>query len=328
MNEQNGWGEKVQNNTPKKTKPELQLWEVTMSKPSGSNKRKSRTSREKTHIADSRTPIGHNHTTDQRSRTINQHSHAADRRRQVPGRPIQSIKRRQAKRRRVLLYRCLALCMFVLFLVGVFHLTGIIYRGIQSRIQTDKIPAMGQNERQGLPETENPIDKPKITVNLLEQNRYSRPGTNLKKVKNIFVHYTANPGTSAEQNRSYFANLAETGERSASAHFIIGYEGEILQCIPLEEEAFAVKGRNNDSVSIECCYLSEDGAFTQTTYNSLIELLAWLCGEYGLSEQDILRHYDEGGKKCPLYYVNHEDEWEQLLEDVADAMDVKPRIPE
>ena len=303
LSEQNGWGEKVQNNTQKKTKPELQLWEVTMPKPTGPNQRKSHTGRKKAHIAG--------------SRIINRHSHTANQFSRTPGRPIQSIKRRQAKRRRVLLYRCLALCIFALFLVGVFQLTGIIYRGIQTRIQTDKIPAMGQNEGQDLPITENPIEKPKITVDLLERNRYSRPGTNLKKVKNIFVHYTANPGTSAEQNRSYFANLAETGERSASAHFIIGYEGEILQCIPLEEEAYAVKGRNNDSVSIECCYLSEDGAFTQSTYNSLVELLAWLCGEYGLSEQDILRHYDEGGKKCPLYYVDHENEWEQLLEDVA-----------
>lgn len=303
LSEQNGWGEKVQNNTPKKTKPELQLWEVTMPKPTGPNQRKSHTGRKKAQMPRSLTP--------------NRYSYTTDRRSQTPGRPIQSIKRRQAKRRRVLLYRCLALCIFALFLVGVFQLTGIIYRGIQTRIQTDKIPAMGQNEGQDLPIMENPIEKPKITVDLLERNRYSRPGTNLKKVKNIFVHYTANPGTSAEQNRSYFANLAETGERSASAHFIIGYEGEILQCIPLEEEAFAVRGRNNDSVSIECCYLSEDGAFTQSTYNSLIELLAWLCGEYGLSEQDILRHYDEGGKKCPLYYVDHEDEWEQLLEDVA-----------
>lgn len=303
LNEQNGWGEKVQNNTPKKTKPELQLWEVTMPKPTGPNQRRSHTGRKRAHTSGSQVSIRHSHTTGRRSK--------------APGRPIQSIKRRQAKRRRVMLYRCLALCMFALFLVGVFKLTGIIYRGIQTRIQTDEIPAMGQNEIQDRSETDNLIEKPMITVDLLEQNPYSRPGTTLKKVKNIFVHYTANQGTSAAQNRSYFANLAETGERSASAHFIIGYEGEILQCIPLEEEAFAVRGRNNDSVSIECCYLSEDGAFTQSTYNSLIELLAWLCGEYGLSEQDILRHYDESGKKCPLYYVDHEDEWEQLLEDVA-----------
>ena len=170
-------------------------------------------------------------------------------------------------------------------------------------------------------DSENPYQKPDITVSLLEVNRYSRPGTKLKKVKNIFVHYTANKGTSAEQNRSYFANLAGTGERSASAHFIIGYDGEILQCIPLEEEAYAVKGRNDDSLSIECCYLSEDGEFTSSTRASLTELLAWLCGEYGLTTEDILRHYDAGGKKCPLYYVEHEEEWTRLKEDVAAYME-------
>lgn len=233
------------------------------------------------------------------------------------GRPVQSIKRRRAKRRRVLIYRCLALIIFALFLVGIFQLTGIIYRGIRAWREGDEISTLQQD----MPQSENPIEKPKMTVDLLAENRYSRPGTELKNVKNVFVHYTANQGTTAAQNRSYFANLAETRERSASAHFIIGYEGEIIQCIPLNEEAFAVKGRNNDSVSIECCYLSEDGAFTPATYNSLIDLLAWLCGEYGLSAQDILRHYDEGGKKCPIYYVEHEDKWEQLLEDVALAIE-------
>ena len=237
-----------------------------------------------------------------------------------PGRPVQSIKRQRARRRRVLIYRCLALMIFVLFLVGVFKLTGLVYRGVRAWRQDGEITALRQGTDEDAP-MENPIEKPTITVNLLEPNRYSRPGTSLKKVKNIFVHYTANKGTSAEQNRSYFANLAETGERSASAHFIIGYDGEIIQCIPLEEEAYAVKGRNNDSVSIECCYLSEDGSFTSSTYNSLVELLSWLCREYGLTEQDILRHYDAGGKKCPLYYVDHEDEWEQLREDVAWFMD-------
>lgn len=239
---------------------------------------------------------------------------------QPQARPVQSIRRRRAKRRRVLIYRCIALAIFALFLVGIFKLTGVIYRGVRAWIQTGEIPALNQNTEQDAP-TDNPIAKPDITVNLLEENPYSRPGTKLKKVKNIFVHYTANKGTSAAQNRSYFANLAETGERSASAHFIIGYEGEIIQCIPLEEQAYAVKKRNDDSVSIECCYLSEDGSFTASTYNSLVELLSWLCGEYGLSEEDILRHYDEGGKKCPLYYVEHEDEWALLLDDVAQFME-------
>lgn len=160
--------------------------------------------------------------------------------------------------------------------------------------------------------------KPAIVEDFLTVNAYSRPGTELKKVRNIFVHYTANPGTSAAQNRSYFENLGITGETSASAHFIIGYEGEIIQCIPLNEIGYAVKKRNEDSISIECCYLSEDGEFTDETYRSLIRLCAWLLKEYKLAPEDMRRHYDEGGKKCPLYYVENEAAWEQFIRDLEE----------
>lgn len=158
---------------------------------------------------------------------------------------------------------------------------------------------------------------PAWTENFLTPNEYSRPGDPLKKVKNIFVHYTANQGTSAAQNRSYFEQLKDTRERSASAHFIIGYEGEILQCVPLDEIAYAVQTRNEDSISIECCYVSDDGSFTQETYDSLIQLLQWLIDTYDLETEDILRHYDCGGKKCPIYYTEHEDAWEELKKDIS-----------
>lgn len=160
-------------------------------------------------------------------------------------------------------------------------------------------------------------DRPEFEVNLLPPNPYSRPGESLPEVKSVFVHYTANPGTDALQNRNYFANLAQTGETSASAHFIIGYEGEIIQCVPLWEIAYAVKGRNFDSVSIECCYLEENGEFTDATYDSLIRLTAWLLGKYELDTGDIKRHYDEGGKNCPKYYVEHEDAWITLVRDIG-----------
>ena len=67
-----------------------------------------------------------------------------------------------------------------------------------------------------------------------------------------------------------------------------------------------MKTRNYDSISIECCYQSEDGRFTEETYDSLIRLTGWLLKKYGLSSEDVLRHYDEGGKKCPLYFVENE----------------------
>ena len=47
-----------------------------------------------------------------------------------------------------------------------------------------------------------------------------------------------------------------------------------------------------------------------------MHLLAWLEQEYDLGSDDILRHYDCGGKKCPVYYVDHEEAWDRLLADV------------
>ena len=158
---------------------------------------------------------------------------------------------------------------------------------------------------------------PAWTEDFLPMNVYSRPGETLPAVKDIFVHYTANPGTSAAQNHSYFEQQKDMHEASVSAHFIIGYEGEIIQCVPLDEIAYAVQTRNYDSISIECCYVSEDGSFTKATYDSLISLLAWLTDTYGLDTDHILRHYDCGGKKCPLYYTEHEDAWVQLKADVG-----------
>lgn len=168
---------------------------------------------------------------------------------------------------------------------------------------------------QGIP-VEEFATHPEWAEAFLTKNEYSRPGYRLPKVTNIFVHYTANAGSSAAQNRSYFEQQKDTHERSVSSHFIIGYEGEILQCVPLDEVAYAVQTRNYDSISIECCHLEEDGSFTKATYDSLIELLAWLLEVYDLEAEDILRHYDCSGKKCPLYYTEHEDAWEQLKKDV------------
>lgn len=99
---------------------------------------------------------------------------------------------------------------------------------------------------------------------------------------------------------------------------MIGYDGKIIQCLPLDEIAYAVKTRNYDSISIECCYTSEDGSFTDATYESLISLTAWLLKKYDLVPADVLRHYDVGGKKCPIYYVENEGEWDQFFQDLED----------
>lgn len=162
------------------------------------------------------------------------------------------------------------------------------------------------------------INNVTITQMLLTPNEFSRPGTPLKKVRSVVIHYTANPGTSAEANRNYFEGLKDTGTTSASSHFVIGLEGEIIQCIPLNEISYASNDRNNDTISIECCHPDVTGKFNDKTYKSLVTLTAWVCCKYNLKKKDIIRHYDVSGKLCPLYYVKHEDAWEQFKDDVME----------
>ena len=85
-----------------------------------------------------------------------------------------------------------------------------------------------------------------------------------------------------------------------------------MQCIPCNEISYASNNRNSDTISIECCIEDETGKFNDSTYQSLIELTTWLMGRYDLSADDVIRHYDVTGKKCPLYFVEHEDAWEQF----------------
>ena len=158
---------------------------------------------------------------------------------------------------------------------------------------------------------------PDYDVQLLTVNEYSRPGTTLEKVNGIVVHYTANPGTTAQQNRNYFEGLKDSHQTSASSHFIIGMEGEIVQCIPCNEIAYASNDRNADTISIECCIPDDTGKFTDETYNTLVHLVAWLCGRYQLTTDDVIRHYDVTGKMCPKYYVENEDAWTQFKADVV-----------
>ena len=106
----------------------------------------------------------------------------------------------------------------------------------------------------------------------------------------------------------------------SSSHFIVGLEGEVIQCIPVSEIAYANAPRNFDTVTIEVCHPDETGKFTDASYNSLVKLTAWLCSELELDEKDVIRHYDVNGKSCPKYFVDHEDAWKQFRKDVKAAL--------
>lgn len=199
------------------------------------------------------------------------------------------------------------LLLLILILVGIYIMTDKA-RGIYS-----------QNMR--LSESELEAQKPEMEVDLLTVNEYSRCGRELKKVNGIVIHYTANPGSTAKDNRDYFENLKNTHATMASSHFVIGLEGEIVQCIPSWEISYASNERNKDTISIECCHQDESGVFTKETYLSMVNLTAWLCNKFGLTSEDVIRHYDVTGKICPKYFVEDEKAWAEFKAYVQMAME-------
>lgn len=151
---------------------------------------------------------------------------------------------------------------------------------------------------------------------LIPVNDWSRPGRAMTAMNGIVIHYIGNPGTSAVQNRNYFAGLARSHETYASSNFIIGLEGEVLLCVPMGEVAFASNDRNDDTLSIEVCHPDDTGEFTPESYAALVKLVRWLAEFYDLKEADVIRHYDIRGKECPRYFVQNPEAWEAFKAEV------------
>lgn len=198
---------------------------------------------------------------------------------------------RRRRRRRLGPVRIIVLVLLVLIAArGLLHVTGL-----DRRFNVDHVPSW-------------------VSVQLVEVNGSGRRGEPIDRVTDIAIHYVGNPGTTAQQNHDFYDQPTTT----VSSHFLIGLDGEIIQCIPLDEKSSASNDRNIDTLSIEVCHPDETGKFNQASYDSLVKLTAWLCDYTGIGRDQVIRHYDITGKLCPLYFVEHKDAWNQFLQDVAD----------
>ncbi|EMZ3441034.1 N-acetylmuramoyl-L-alanine amidase family protein, partial [Listeria monocytogenes] len=156
-----------------------------------------------------------------------------------------------------------------------------------------------------------------LQYNYINKNQFSRPGYKLLRVSKIVMHYTANPGASADNHRRYFRDLKD---RYASAHIFID-DKEAICIIPLNEVAYHANERsckltalqastsyyrggnaNLTSIGIEMC-LDKNGNITAATFNRSVDVAAELCKTYDLTASDIIRHYDVTGKNCPAPWV-------------------------
>ncbi len=160
-----------------------------------------------------------------------------------------------------------------------------------------------------------------LAITDLLLDNYNRPRTNLKELRAIVVHWTANKniGANAVANRNYFNTKPYIKDQNgkkvfASAHFIVD-DRRIVRCIPENEVAYHCGAKvykplvanqlrvplgdspNNYTIGIEMC-VNADGDFSITRQNT-IELLSHLLNKYRLTTQNVYRHFDITGKECP-----------------------------
>lgn len=152
------------------------------------------------------------------------------------------------------------------------------------------------------------INKLLTTVNFNNTN-------NVGRIKYIVIHYVGALG-GAKANCEYFKSV----NRNSSAHYFVGHEGEVWQCVEDADVAWHCGAksykhstcRNSNSIGIEMCVRKNSNGvwyFEDATVASTIELTKELMAKYNIPIENVIRHYDVTGKTCPEPYVRNENEW-------------------
>lgn len=143
--------------------------------------------------------------------------------------------------------------------------------------------------------------------------RVNNPGQRMVP-REIILHYIGNPGTTAEANAKYFANV----DSQTSVHYIVD-DTSIIEIIPPTMKSYGTSSRehNEKGIQIEMCHPDGTGKISDKTLENVVWLCRELMGAYGIT--DIIRHYDVTGKRCPLWYVVHPEEWETLRQRILEG---------
>ena len=131
-----------------------------------------------------------------------------------------------------------------------------------------------------------------------------------RTIQYIVVHYTANSGDTAQNNLDYFAREV-TG---TSAHYFVD-RASVRQSVLDTDIAWHCGAeryqhpecRNSNSIGVEMC--DSVGAVPAATRERTAAFVRELMDKYGVPVENVLRHYDVTGKRCPAPWVDNPAEW-------------------
>lgn len=189
----------------------------------------------------------------------------------------------------------------------------------------------------------------KLIEKLLSVNEYSRPGTTLKVVLGIVLHWTASPKQTALAVWHFFEKDCRLMKHYSSAHYIIDQDGTVYSIIPLNErsihagssqldpvsgEIYTNKARylfgqfasnpmtlspNQCTIGIEMCPIDAKGTFSEATLEAASELVQDLMKKYTLSKERIVTHHDVvGWKDCPKLWTDHPEKFKEFLDTLVE----------
>ena len=138
-----------------------------------------------------------------------------------------------------------------------------------------------------------------------------------QRIQYIVMHYTGNMNDTAKANCVYFSEP----ERNASAHYFID-AGGVIQSVKDTDVAWHCGGkhyvhpecRNSNSIGVEMCTEWAAGYFRigEETVRNALELVRGLMEKYDIPAENVIRHYDVTGKKCPEPWVREPGKWEEF----------------
>lgn len=158
----------------------------------------------------------------------------------------------------------------------------------------------------------------------------------LSKIKYIAIHYTSNDGDTDENNGIYFKNNIV----KASANYFAD-DDSITQTVPDDYVAYAVGGgkysdcnitgggtlygkvTNTNSISIELCDDVKNGVVypSAKTIENALELTRDLMKKYNIPKENVIRHFDVNGKRCPAYWCGTPEKNAKWLTEFKNKLD-------
>lgn len=161
--------------------------------------------------------------------------------------------------------------------------------------------------------------------------RTPRPPRSSNDIDLVVIHITDGGARLAEQTARWFANPNQHNLRGeeihVSAHYVVGRQGEVVQCVRHEDIAHHAGRANPRSVGIEHVVPRSEGGLTDEQYGASVRLVSWLGDQLRipLDSQHIKGHaqadHRTTHRTCPDRAFDWTEFWMRVASQTEETFD-------